>query len=64
MRIRTILLAFALVIAAPGFTQNYNGFNYQAVIRNAAGDPLPNQAVGCGSRSTQALPPGTVRPTV
>jgi len=46
MRIRTILLAFALVIAAPGFTQNYNGFNYQAVIRNAAGDPLPNQAVG------------------
>ncbi|HMQ77858.1 MAG TPA: hypothetical protein PKE21_17235 [Flavobacteriales bacterium] len=46
MRIRTTFIAFALVITVPSLAQNYDGFNYQAVIRNAAGDPLPNQAVG------------------
>lgn len=45
MRTRTLLLASALLFGAQGIAQNFDGFNYQAVIRNTAGDPLPNQAV-------------------
>lgn len=57
MRFRTLLLASALLMGAQGFAQNsnFNGLNYQAVVRNSSGDPLPNQAIGvqfvvsCGS---------------
>ena len=49
MRSRFLLIAIALCTVSVHVlaqSANYNGFNYQAVIRNAAGDPLPNQAVG------------------
>ncbi|MBK9762979.1 MAG: hypothetical protein IPO87_06355 [Flavobacteriales bacterium] len=45
---KTLLpLLFLLVsITSVAQTTNYSGFNYQAVVRDAQGQPLPNQIVG------------------
>lgn len=61
MRIRTTLLAFAFILCSllpKGYAQSYNfsGFNYQAVVRDAGGQPLPNQAVGLQFQIYQGLP--------
>ncbi len=47
MRFRILFLSTTLLACAHGFAQsgNFAGLNYQAVIRNTAGDPLPNQNV-------------------
>lgn len=47
MRFRTESMSVALMIGTLCSAQdNYSGFNYQAVVRNTAGDPVPNQSVG------------------
>ncbi len=47
MRPRTLLFAAAVHASAfcSGQSGNFNGLNYQAIIRNTAGDPMPNQSV-------------------
>lgn len=42
---RFLTLLFGLLIAIVCMSQSPNGFNYQAVIRNAEGEPLQEQAV-------------------
>ncbi|MCB9169996.1 MAG: hypothetical protein H6594_06550 [Flavobacteriales bacterium] len=56
MKTRTLALCALLLSGLTGFAQsNFSGFNYQAVVRDANGDPLPDQNVGvqlvisCGS---------------
>ncbi|MBK9077593.1 MAG: hypothetical protein IPL77_21960 [Flavobacteriales bacterium] len=46
MNSRAILLSGTLLLSLTNLAQNFDGFNYQAVVRNASGDPLPSQAVG------------------
>ncbi|MBK7383619.1 MAG: hypothetical protein IPI81_09825 [Flavobacteriales bacterium] len=46
MNIRALGLTALLLAALPTLAQNFDGFNYQAVVRDVAGDPLPSQAVG------------------
>ncbi|MEZ4739075.1 MAG: hypothetical protein R2818_06885 [Flavobacteriales bacterium] len=55
MRTITTLLLLLLATAALHAQSNFSGFNYQAVVRDTNGDPLPDQNVGvqlvlsCGS---------------
>lgn len=47
MRTRIAFLLCVLLTAFQSHAQdNFSGFNYQAVVRDAQGQPLPNQAVG------------------
>lgn len=46
MNIRALGLTALLLAALPTLAQNFDGFNYQAVVRDAAGEPIPSQAVG------------------
>ena len=47
MNARSLFTVLLLCFALAGIGQNnFTGFNYQAVVRNATGDPLPNQAIG------------------
>ena len=47
MNARSLFALLLLCFALAGIGQNnFTGFNYQAVVRNATGDPLPNQAIG------------------
>ena len=47
MNARSLFTVLLLCFALAGIGQNnFTGFNYQAVVRNANGDPLPNQAIG------------------
>lgn len=44
---RPLLIALAMLLVAQGLAQsNFNGFTYQAVVRNNLGDPVPSQVVG------------------
>lgn len=46
MNARSLFTVLLLCFAMAGIGQNnFTGFNYQAVVRNAIGDPLPNQAI-------------------
>jgi len=43
---RLILLTFCFLTVYSGFAQSTMGFSYQAVIRNADGQPISNQEIG------------------
>jgi len=48
MKLRSLLLFSILCSGLSMLAQsaNFNGFTYQAVVRDANGDPVPSQAVG------------------
>ncbi len=50
---------FTLAFLCFGFTFSQT-FNYQSVVRNAAGDPIPNQSMGVLIRIIEGSPAGSV----
>ncbi|MBQ4820605.1 tail fiber domain-containing protein [Aquimarina sp. MMG016] len=54
---KIICFLIAVVCYGIGFSQN---FNYQAVVRDAAGDPVVNQSVGVLVRIIEGSPSGSV----
>ena len=59
VRLLPFLLLFVAAMSASAQT-NYSGINYQAVVRNAAGDPVANQAVSLRLHIQEGLITGYV----
>lgn len=54
---KTISLFIAILSCTLGFSQS---FNYQAVVRNAAGDIVPNQSIGVQAKLLQGSASGSI----